>query len=53
MVIRDSTGCFVAAHSISLGSTGSAHCAEAGACRAALEFAEFWGMSRIRVQGDS
>ncbi|KAI8525594.1 hypothetical protein RHMOL_Rhmol13G0242600 [Rhododendron molle] len=40
MVIRDSMGCFMAAHSISLGSTGSAQCAEAAERRWSL--LSFW-----------
>lgn len=53
IVVRTASGRFVAARAVNLGMTGSVLCAEAGAWRAAMEFAYALGIGTIVVEGDS
>ncbi|KAG5562464.1 hypothetical protein RHGRI_005257 [Rhododendron griersonianum] len=53
IVVRDSNGSFVVAHSLNLGVVGSPLCAEAMAWRAAFDFAVLLGLDSLVMEGDS
>ncbi|KAG5548118.1 hypothetical protein RHGRI_013724 [Rhododendron griersonianum] len=53
IVVRDSNGSFVVAHSLNLGVVGSSLCAEAMAWRAAFDFVVLLGLDQLVMEGDS